>query len=255
MCRSEEYDPDRPLERRLSEYLSGRIESRKSEINWFLLRENIDWDEVTAQSRRLAEVLLSGVEHLGWFDDSDELAHLIQDQAEGGSEAGDIIRICEVEAVHQLLGDKAVAALGKAEVRFWELLRHVTLNRNTSTRGRAFLRRVSLCYLFGFDAECIVMCRAVLDAEFQAQISTDDCVQELGWTSNRRTDRDGRPLYGLAERIDVAERTGRIDSATRRRAGSVASHGNRVIHRDASTPPDALGVITDALAVIDALSS
>ena len=44
--------------------------------------------------------------------------------------------------------------------------------------------------MFGFDAECIVMCRAVLDAEFKAHIPTDDCIQTLAA-------REGQRWYGL----------------------------------------------------------
>ena len=254
MCRPD-YDPDHPLETRVSDYLSGRLESRKDEINWFLLHEKLDWDEVTSRARRFAEVLLSGVAVLGWFDDQDELDHLIQDQPEGDSEAAKIARLCEVEAVDQLLAEKAIAAMKNAETRFWEILRHVSVTRSTSPRGRAFLKRISLCYLFGFNAECIVMCRAVLDAEFQAHIPTDDCIQTLG-ANNRRTNRDGQPLYGLAERIVVAEKTRRIDYATKDRALSVVRRGNQVIHQDPGTQKrGALETVTDTLAVIDALSS
>jgi len=253
MCHSQ-YDPDHPLETRLSNYLSGRLESRKDEINWFLLYEKLDWGEVTSHARRFAEVLLSGVAALGWFDDQDELGRLIREQSEGDSKPTSITRICEVEAVDQLLAEKAIAALKSAETRFWKLLRHASLTRRTSPRGQAFLKRISLCYMFEFDAECIVMCRAVLDAEFQAHISTDDCIQELGLASNRRRNRNGCPLYVLAEQIDVAEKTGRIDPATRKRAQNVVRHGNQVVHRDPSTLWDPFDIISDTLAVIDVLS-
>jgi len=250
-----DYDPDDPLETRLSDYLMGRLESRKDEINWFLLHEKLDWDEVTARARRLAQVLLSGVASLGWFDDQDELDRLLQDRPEGDSEPAKIERLCEIEAIDQLLAERAIAATKKAERRFWELLRHVSMTRNTSPRGQAFLKRISLCYMFGFDAECIVMCRAVLDAEFQANIPTDDCIQTLG-ANNRRTNRRGQPLYDLSERIVVAERTGRIDSAAKDKAQRVVRRGNQVVHRDPGTHQhEALETVTDTLDVIDALSS
>jgi hypothetical protein len=254
MCRPD-YDPDHPLETRVGDYLTGRLESRKDEINWFLLREKLDWDEVTARARRLAEVLLSGVASLGWFDDQDELDRLLQDRPEGDSEAAKIERLCEIETIDQLLAERAIAATKNAETRFWELLRHVSMTRSTSPRGRAFLKRISLCYMFGFDAECIVMCRAVLDAEFQANIPTDDCIQTLG-ADNRRTNRHGQPLYDLAERILVAEKTRRTDYATKDKAQRVVRRGNHVVHRDPGTQQhEALETITDTLAVIDALSS
>jgi hypothetical protein len=35
-----------------------------------------------------------------------------------------------------------------------------------SPHAASFLQRVSRCYVFGFDAECVTMCRAAIDAEF-----------------------------------------------------------------------------------------
>lgn len=255
MCRPEyDYDPDNPLATKVSDYLSGRLESMKDDISMFLHLEGLDWDEVTSRARRNAEVLLSGVEELGWFDDQDELDRLLQDRPEGNSEPAKIERLCEIGAIDQLLAERAIAALKKAEERFWKLLRLVSLTRSTSRHGQAFLKRISLCYMFGLDAECIVMCRAVLDAEFQANISLDDCIQVLG-DDDRKVSQNGQPLYTLRERISVAEKIGRIDCATREKAHKVVRCGNQIVHCTPDTQHDAYEIIVDTLAVIDALCS
>jgi len=99
-----------------------------------------------------------------------------------------------------------------------------------------------------------VMCRAVLDAEFQANISPDDCIQALG-DDDRKVSQNGLPLYTLGERISVAEKIGRIDYATKEKAYKVVRCGNQIVHRTPDTQHDAYEIIVDTLAVIDALCS
>ena len=250
-----EYNPDDPLSTTLSDYFQGRLESRRDEINWYLVGRGIDWAQITKDATHFAQVLIDGVANFGWFENLDRLNKVVQECPEELCQQSEEARLCEIEAVSQLLAERAIKALAIAEKRFWNLLRHVSITRTTSARSREFLKRVSLCYLFGFDTECIVMCRSVLDAAFEAEISTDDCIYVLGWTDKRSTNQQGQPLYTLSERLRVAEKTERIDNTTQKLAKEIIKHGNRAVHRDTTPIIDSLNIIADALKVIDTLNT
>jgi hypothetical protein len=91
-------------------------------------------------------------------------------------------------------------------------------------RGDAFFSRVYHSYLCGFAPECVVMCRAVIESELAAEISTDDCIQVLG---ARR-----QPNYDLCDRIAVARKQERLSFEGAKAANEVRELGNRVVHRD-----------------------
>jgi Domain of unknown function (DUF4145) len=117
---------------------------------------------------------------------------------------------------------------------------------DTSKRARRFLERVSRCYLFGFDAECVVMCRAVLDAEFQARIPADDCIDILG----NRPIRNGHPMVDLTDRISVAVNCGIISSNCGQIAHAIRKIGNDVVHGAPAITSDALAIITRVIDVL-----
>ncbi len=87
----------------------------------------------------------------------------------------------------------AIASVDGNVGRFWKLVQ-VAETMEPTPRTAAFLRSVSRCYLAGFDSECIVMCRSVLDAAFDAEIPRDECGDD----------------YSLASKMDVACRSRRI---------------------------------------------
>jgi len=108
-----------------------------------------------------------------------------------------------------------------AEGRIWDLL-DIVARSQPGRRTGAFLRRVSNCYLYGLDAECMVMCRSVLDAELEAEISNDECIDVLG----QRTP----PYFGLADRIAVALKQERITYEGAQDARDVKDAGNMAVH-------------------------
>lgn len=77
------------------------------------------------------------------------------------------------------------------------------------------------------------MCRAVLDAEFQAEIPADDVV---AWWATTARGRDGeRVEVNFASRIHAAEYTHRIPHEVHEHADWVRRKGNDMVHRE----PDA----------------
>ncbi|HEY7091200.1 MAG TPA: hypothetical protein VH518_24095 [Tepidisphaeraceae bacterium] len=85
-----------------------------------------------------------------------------------------------------------------------------------------FFRRVGRCYVYGMDAECVILCRSILDAEFKNQISNDDCIKILGDKQNLR--------FELSDRIAVARALGRIDDNANDDASAVRNLANRTLH-------------------------
>ena len=105
-------------------------------------------------------------------------------------------------------------------------------------------KRVARCYVSGFSAECIVMCRALVEAEINAEISYDDCIAKLGL-------RRPKQPFDLADKIQVASLIGRLSYEGRRAADHVRAAGNQILHRPHQvTPPDDREVISEAMQVL-----
>jgi len=148
-------------------------------------------------------------------------------------------------------GWEAMSMLHSCRDRFWNLLELVK-PLAPSDRSRAFLRRVARCYLFGFDAECIVMCRSALEREFEAVVSNCDCIDVLGMPAYR--DSSGKPLFSLCARIHVAKNKNRITPTVLDLAHSVRKAGRDAVHKLPKVKRDAKELIADTIAVLDALA-
>jgi hypothetical protein len=111
-----------------------------------------------------------------------------------------------------------------------------------SKNAAKFLQRVSRCYVYGFDTECVVMCRSVLDAEFESEISADDCISALGGNFRNR--------YNLDDRISAAGKLNRVSFEACEHAHDVRRTGNNAVHVRADAKVDPLSVIKKTLSVI-----
>lgn len=162
-------------------------------------------------------------------------------QSKEGARLADLIS----ERVAIELGKEAVTPLKDGVKRTWLL---VALSQPVEPSGRAaeFLKHVSRCYVYGFMAECVILCRSVLDAEFGAEISTDECIDTLG---PRRP-----PYFVLDDRIAVAVKRGRISPETAGCARTVQETGNRTVHRKPDNVSDAMPIIALTLHVIRELN-
>jgi len=155
-----------------------------------------------------------------------------------------------VDAVWIQVGHNIIKVQAEAEVRILKLLPLVRRSQ-PGWRVRDFLRRVSRCYIYGFDTECAVMCRSVLEAELDEQISLDDCIAALG--GDRRQGGPDSPIYDFTDRIAVATTLGRLDQTLADKANRVRTIANNLLHRKPRMRVDVLTVIEDALDVIEAL--
>ena len=146
-------------------------------------------------------------------------------------------------------GWEAMGMLSTARERFWELLLFVK-NRNPSPKAKAFLQRVTRCYLFGFDAECVVMCRAVLDREFDAEIPSDDV---MTWWKTTDKGKKGKPApFNLCGRIQAGLHVRRIEEDDQKAADKVRNDGNDAVHKMPSVS-NSLDYIRKTVQVLDAL--
>ena len=161
-----------------------------------------------------------------------EIIKLAMDGAEGDKKSeimwAEICETVEQEIAYEMWD----VGKGAAE-RLWNL---IYAAHKLKLRGKSadFLKRVTRCYIFGFDAECVVMCRSTLEAVFDSVISNDDCIDVLG-AGNRHVE-DGAPLYSLFERINVARQKRRISKETAWRAHDVRKAGKEVVHRWPKVP-------------------
>jgi hypothetical protein len=121
-----------------------------------------------------------------------------------------------------------------------------------SWRAKHFLRRVGQSFLFGLDAECAIMCRVVLDLEFEAEIPNDVCVGVLGPPLE-----PGQVAYSLQDRIAVAHKKNRITTEGRNLANNVRLVGNRAAHGKLNSKEGkedrVIELIKSAMIVIDEL--
>jgi hypothetical protein len=154
-------------------------------------------------------------------------------------------------------GWEVMRLLSTARERFLDLLL-LLKNRQPCDRAKTFLQRVARCYLFGFDTECVVMCRAVLDREFGELVVDDDQVSE--WWNSYATTPEGKrhrgkrpPYRELWAKIKAAEYAKMIGQDDRMAADAVRDRGNKAVHEKPDTG-DALEVVRQTVQVLDALA-
>ncbi len=228
------------METALDEYQQGRtayLAEQARNLGPQAERQLQQWNEA-------ADALVKGVQDLAGVDVVDCLLTIrtAQQSNPGPSELLD-------EHVCITFGWEVMGMLFAARERFWELLDSVK-DRRPSPHAKAFLERVGRCYLFGFDAECIVMCRAVLDREFKAEIEDGDVV---AWWKTTKNGRKGKsPPLNLYGRIQAAHYSRRIGKDIKGTADKVRKDGNDAVHKSPSNA-DALPYIQKTVQVLDAL--
>jgi hypothetical protein len=132
-----------------------------------------------------------------------------------------------------------------AATRLLRLARYVI----SAKPGKAtvqFLRRVSRCYVWGFDPECIVLCRGAIDTAFRDAVTDEACLKY----------EQPAAKYGftLAQRIQTALRRGMITLEAEKAARYVNARATKTVHDDPGVTKDVLGTIQYTLLVLQQLS-
>lgn len=125
-------------------------------------------------------------------------------------------------------------------LKLWELFLDIQPSKGTLT----FLQRVGRCFIWGFDPECIILCRGVLDAAFRDAVSDDVCIAT--YPNRKQEDRD----FGLANRIVAAYKNKLIDEPTKLMAFAIKTRGDKAVHYDPHATKDVAGTIRDTLIVL-----
>lgn len=250
--KADEYNPDRPLDYSVIDYLLNRIEERRNEIAWYLDFKGIDWDQVICAADKIADAIMKCVEDIGADSTFAKLIEVLDDEEPKISDGVEKIRyVVLMEAIEEALARRVIEALVCAKERIIKLLQ-ISKKVEGSVRVRDFLSRVSRTYLLGFDPECIVMCRGALEAQFDAEISNDDCICKLKRTVNASHE---KPTFDLRKKIEVALTLGKITPDIGNSAHKVRKAGNKVVHRSPASDCDATTILKHTVAVIKALGN
>lgn len=110
------------------------------------------------------------------------------------------------------------------------LLSDVIAEAEPSDITLKYLRLLSTCFVWGFDAECTILCRSVLDTAFR------EAIPEEG--------------LALAKRIVIAHDRRLINDELRRAAFTVKERGDKAIHYEPGMSQDVIGTIRDTLRVV-----
>ncbi|MCK4293156.1 MAG: DUF4145 domain-containing protein [Planctomycetes bacterium] len=110
-----------------------------------------------------------------------------------------------------------------------------------------FLRRVSRCFIWGFDPECVILCRGVIDSAFRSAVDDEICKRHIR----------GKPprFWRLFDRIKAAFKEGLISKDAKDAAYRIKTRGNNAVHHDPNIYKHALDTIRDTLLVLEELGA
>ncbi len=147
----------------------------------------------------------------------------------------------------RLLIDLSWQAVGRIEEAAKRMLRlyELVLRTKPSQATQKFLGRLGRCYVWGFDSECIILCRAVLDTAFRDIVPAEVC--------ERHCRGDASHGYTLSNRMHAALKEGYIDGSVKRLATQVKVRGDSAVHYQPDVTQDILGTIRDTVVVLEKL--
>jgi hypothetical protein len=158
---------------------------------------------------------------------------------------GTLVKLVWEQFCITLASETAGEGLRSAANRLLRLTALV-IQSKPSERTLGFLRRVSRCFVWGFDTECAVLCRGVMDTIFKDAVDDELC-QRQGEVSSRCG-------YVLTSRIHAAFKSGMIDGELKRAALRINSDANNLLHQDSNYICDVLENIQDTLSLVTRLS-
>lgn len=123
----------------------------------------------------------------------------------------------------------------------------LALGTRPSPRVQQFLTRLGRCYSWGFEPECVMLCRSVIDAAFGDTVDNAMC--------EKHPRESGKIGFTLADKIRAAYEEGLIDRRTQKAAERIRLRGNQAVHRQPDLTKDVLGTVRDTLAVLEKLST
>lgn len=148
--------------------------------------------------------------------------------------------------------DMSHEAIGKIEegaLRIFRLYKLV-LQSTPIAPTQQFLGRLCHCFIWGFDQECVILCRAVIDTGFREFVSEDICEKHRQYHDNSK----GEHYYTLANRIIASLQEGIIDKEIKQKAFTIKDRGDKAVHYQPGITKDVWGTICDTVAVLERIT-
>ena len=122
----------------------------------------------------------------------------------------------------------------------------VCIDAEPSARVIQFLMRVSRCFIWGFNPECVILCRGVIDSTFRDAVSDAICI--------KHNEKPARYGFTLTNRIRAARAENLIGDDVEKAAWEVNTRGTKAAHYDPHATADVLGTIKDVLVIVQKLA-
>jgi hypothetical protein len=229
-------------------FLEGAIESweleRETDYSYEATSSNPDnaFEKIT----RLADTLMQATDEPG---NTTAISNLMTDQEVKSFFSNEEAFGHIYGHIEKNMAKQAVGLIAKGSFRFWGLY-HLLLflgEHKVSPFAAKFLKRVTRCYLWGFDSECIILCRGAIEQAINDYITYEMCQEVLG-----------SPYpggYGLSARITVGKRKGIFSQSLVDLIRVIKERGDKTIHHDLHITKDIIGTIRDTFLIIATISS
>ena len=141
-----------------------------------------------------------------------------------------------------VLSHEAIEKIEEGASRIFQLY-NLVLCSQPSKPTQQFLARLSRCFIWGFDPECVILCRAVIDTAFKDRITPEICEKHFGKPRHKYD-------FSLSDRIQVALNEEIIDEDIAKKARTVKTRGDTAVHKQPNITKDVWGTICDTVAVL-----
>jgi hypothetical protein len=206
------YNPNR-LSERFASAIEGLTDERLHGAN------RLD-DEMAQVAEEQAKMLLQGASDIVSGKSVRRAQSLLKNLIDQSERAEANARVEAVTMhVDELLGEEVVTMQAVAEDRLLRLLL-LGAQQRVGWEASELLREVSKCYLFGFDRQCTILCRSVLEAALGDACPDQICRTALGKVGPFR----------LCDRIGAATLLGKLPDNLDRLADFVRKTANRMLH-------------------------
>jgi hypothetical protein len=158
------------------------------------------------------------------------------------------------------LAQDAISTLPGATDRARQLL-ELAFESRLSPVAQAYLAWVGRCFTWGYEAECLILCRSVLEQVLEETITDRDVFDAYTWNPDcfpaqrgEELRHDGALVINISDRIHAAQALGRLSGADANVAKTIRDRGNRALHEVPPSSVDVLGTMRTLLGIINALT-
>ena len=125
---------------------------------------------------------------------------------------------------------------------FFIFIMYVRENIEVPKPVSLFLKLVIRNFVWGFDSECVILCRSAMEATFREVVTLEMLEHFLGSRRNKE--------YSLIDYIYTAKNEGMISEELIDKANIIRIRANKALHYDPNATKDILGTVSDTFKVI-----